>query len=150
MNIHIFIYGVVIYSLVIFALYTLARKGILWVYERLKNIEGERQSEISLSWPMAKEMRQTPSREGKETFSHMRSLRQTNVMPPPLLSEISFVKTSLRLGQFNSGMQWLSYETPSSKRPKHTRSSHPKTGHRVARDAVTEEIRGNKSERGIL
>lgn len=150
MNIHIFIYGVVIYSLVIFALYTLARKGILWVYERPKNIERERQSEISLSWPMAKEMRQTPSRERKETLSYMRSMRQTNVMPTPLLSQVSVLPSEIRLGQFNPDMQRLSYETPPSKRPKHTRSSHPKTGHRVARDAVTEEIRGNKSERGIL
>lgn len=140
MTLHIFIYGLVIYSFALFGLYVLARRSILWVYEWRKNLKTKREAQESFDKWLAEKMRQIATGKRTETLSEMRGVWETNVMPSPLLPQVSIIATEIRLGQFNSDLPRLSHATSSGKRPKHTRSSHPKTRHRMARDAFTEEV----------
>lgn len=140
MSTHIFTYGLVIYSFALFGLYVLARRGILWVYEWRKNLKTKRQSQDSFDKWLAEKMRQIATGKRTETLSEVRGVWETDVLPSPLLPKVSIISTTVRLGQPCTNMQRLSHATSSGKRPKHTRSSHPKTRHRMARDAVKEKV----------
>lgn len=98
----------------------------------------------------AKGMRRITPAQGKKIIQEMRSVWKAYVLSPSFPSQVCERCAALRMGQFDSHLQWLSREASSSGRPLYSWDNYSKEREGMARYVAESEMARDRQNKQSL